>query len=96
MPNRWKETPEEDAEGDQDEASSSKVRNMASCNVILPYKETPGSDSDDVLTPQEHETFNAEESLKNSKVEEVNMNLSGGKVLPDFVKAKQRRTDKLY
>jgi hypothetical protein len=58
------------------------------------YKDTPSSDSDDMFTPQEHEAFNAEDALKNLQVEEVNMNLRGGKVLPEPLKAKQTRVDK--
>ncbi|KAM0901363.1 hypothetical protein ACQ4PT_020050 [Festuca glaucescens] len=52
------------------------------------------SDSDGVLTPEEQEAFLAEDAMKNLQVEEVNMNLRGGKVLPDPVKTKQARVDK--
>jgi hypothetical protein len=67
---------------------------MQSCNVVLDYKDTPSSDSDDMLTPEEQEAFDAEGAMKNLQVEEVKMNLRGGKVLPDPVKAKQMRVDK--
>jgi hypothetical protein len=33
---------------------------MESCNVVLDYKDTPSSDSDDMLTPEEQEAFDAE------------------------------------
>ncbi|KAK1644749.1 hypothetical protein QYE76_062554 [Lolium multiflorum] len=68
--------------------------NVMSCNVILDYKDTPSSDFDGVLTPEEQEAFLAEDAMKNLQVEEVNMNLRGGKVLPDPVKPKQARVDK--
>jgi hypothetical protein len=65
-----------------------------SCNVVLDYKDTPSSDSDDMLTPEEQEVFHAEGAMKDMQVEEANMNLRGGKVLPDPAKAKQTRVDK--
>ena len=84
-----------DADEEQDEDNSSQTQNIVSCNVILNYKnKTTSSDSDEVLTPEEHETFNAEESMKNLQVEEANMNLRGGKVLPDPVKLKPTRVGK--
>jgi hypothetical protein len=83
----------ESTEG-QEEASSSHPSNIMSCNVVLDYKDTPSSDSDDMLTPEEQEVFHAEGAMKDMQVEEANMNLRGGKVLPDPAKAKQTRVDK--
>jgi hypothetical protein len=79
---------------EQEETSSSEPSNMASCNVVLDYKDVPSSDSDDMFTPQEHEVFDVEDSMRNLQVEEANMNLRGGKVLPELPKAKQTRVDK--
>ncbi|KAM0851210.1 hypothetical protein ACQ4PT_052579 [Festuca glaucescens] len=89
-----KKVPSDAMEEVQEEASSSQSSNIVSCNVILDYKDTPSSDSDGVLTPEEQEAFLAEDAMKNLQVEEVNMNLRGGKVLPDPVKTKQARVDK--
>jgi hypothetical protein len=47
-----------------------------------------------MLTPEEQEVFHAEGAMKDMQVEEANMNLRGGKVLPDPAKAKQTRVDK--
>ncbi|KAK1653685.1 hypothetical protein QYE76_071490 [Lolium multiflorum] len=89
-----KKVPTDGTEEVQEEATSSQSSNVVSCNVILDYKDTPSSDSDGVLTPEEQEAFLAEDAMKNLQVEEVNMNLRGGKVLPDPVKTKQARVDK--
>ncbi|KAK1665875.1 hypothetical protein QYE76_054034 [Lolium multiflorum] len=89
-----KKVPSGGKEEVQEEATSSQSSNVVSCNVILDYKDTPSSDSDGVLTPEEQEAFLAEDAMKNLQVEEVNMNLRGGKVLPDPVKPKQARVDK--
>ena len=94
LPHGWDQGPTEGVEGVQDEARSSQAQNMASCNVVLDYKDVPSSESDDMFTPEEHEAFHAEGATKNPHVEEVNMNLHGGKVLPDPLKAKQTRVDK--
>jgi hypothetical protein len=47
-----------------------------------------------MFTPQEHEVFDVEDSMRNLQVEEANMNLHGDKVLPELPKAKQTRVDK--
>jgi hypothetical protein len=60
-----KKVPSDGTEEVQAEATSSQSSNVVSCNVILDYKDTPSSDSDGVLTPEEQESFLAEDAMKN-------------------------------
>ncbi|KAM0888848.1 hypothetical protein ACQ4PT_028082 [Festuca glaucescens] len=78
----------------QEEASSSQSSNIESCNVVLDYGYTTSSESDDMFMTQEHEVFHAEGSAKELQLQEVNMNLRSGKVLPEPPKVKPPRADK--
>jgi hypothetical protein len=55
------------------------------CNVILQYGDnTSSASSDEGLTPLECETLRAEAASMCPEKKEVNMNLRGGKVLPEI------------
>ncbi|KAM0888475.1 hypothetical protein ACQ4PT_028304 [Festuca glaucescens] len=92
LPPRWGQASAK--EEVQEEASSSQSSNIESCNVVLDYSDTTNSESDDMFTTREHEVFHAEGSVKELQLQEVNMNLRSGKVLPEPPKVKQPRVDK--
>lgn len=94
LPHGWKQATAKEMEGAQDEVSSSQPSNVEGCNIILDYRDTSSLDSDDLFTPEELEALHAKTAMKNLQVEEVNVNLCGGKVLPNLLKAKQARVDK--
>jgi hypothetical protein len=65
----------------------------AACNVILDYSSNTSVSSGDAVTPHERETLHAESSSHDSQLE-VNMNLRGGKVLPELQKAQPKKVVK--
>jgi hypothetical protein len=86
LPPRWgKASANEEV---QEEASSSQSSKTESCNIVLNYSDTTNSESDDMFTTREHEVFHAEGSVKEPQLQEVNMNLRSGKILPEPPKVK--------
>jgi len=75
----------------QERASSSQSSSIESYNVIHDYSDMP---SKDIFTPEEQAVLHAEETTKEAPVEEVNMNLRGGKVLLEPLKIKPTRVQK--
>ncbi|KAF0918691.1 hypothetical protein E2562_025817 [Oryza meyeriana var. granulata] len=67
---------------------------MAPCNVILTYNDSTSASSNELFTSREQEALRAELDQDNVKIEEANMNLRGGKTLPDPHKAKVSKADK--
>jgi hypothetical protein len=90
FPCRWAHAPEKEEEG---ETNSSQSRNIESCNIVLDYSDTTSSDSEDMFTTLEHEVLHAEGSTKELQLQEVNMNLRSGKVLPEPLKATYQDVD---
>jgi hypothetical protein len=70
------------AEGEWEEASAASSSNVVTCNAVLVDNGVAGSDSEEVFTTKEQEDLLADGDQKGEQVE-VNMNLRGGKVLPD-------------
>lgn len=85
MPRNWGQLPKEVNSSSEKESSSSTPSHKAACNVILDYKDNTSTDSDEAVTPHEREAMRAEAELEKVLVKEVNMNLRGGKVLPERV-----------
>jgi hypothetical protein len=93
LPKDWGQPPLAKAEGEQEEASATSSSNVVTCNAVLADNGVAGSDSEEVFTTKEQEDLLADGDQKGEQVE-VNMNLQGGKVLPDLPKPKPPRGDK--
>ena len=91
LPPGWGQAPAKEVEQVQEGASSPQSPSIESCNVIHDYCDTP---SEDVFTPEEQAVLHAEEATKEVPLEEVNMNLRGGKVLPEPLNIKSTRVQK--
>jgi hypothetical protein len=61
--------------------------------VTLSDEHATSSDSKELFTRKEQEAFHGEDEIDEVKVEEVNMNLQGGKVIPELQKPKQSKAD---
>ena len=91
LPPGWGQAPTKEGEKVQEGASSSQSPSIESCNIIHDYSDTP---SEDVFTLEEQAVLHAEEATKEVPLEEVNMNLHGGKVRPEPLKIKPTRVEK--
>jgi hypothetical protein len=75
--------------------SPSSSPSNTSCNVVIQYNKSNSSSSDDNgLTHEEIQTMYGGPPLLGSSIKEVNMNLRGGKVLPDPHKLQQQKPTK--
>jgi hypothetical protein len=74
----------------QEETDAAPSPNIAMCNAILDFA---SSKSEDVFTAKEKEVLWADHE-QDGKPIEVNMNLRGGKVLPELPKLKPARAEK--
>ena len=77
----------------QEGTSSTPPSSVATCNVILAYEDSASSDSDGLFTAKEQEVLRMDAHQEEAQAE-VNMNLRGGKVLPDPPKTKASKVDK--
>jgi hypothetical protein len=89
MPRTWGRTTSSPEEKSKESIPHSSP-NKATCNVVLDYSSNTSVSSGDAVTPHERETLHAQSSLPESQLE-VNMNLRGGKVLPDLQKAQPKK-----
>ncbi|KAF0929056.1 hypothetical protein E2562_015171 [Oryza meyeriana var. granulata] len=81
-------------EATKEGAGSTPTPDIAPCNVILTYNDSTSASSDELFTSREQEALRAELDQDNAKIEEANMNLRGGKTLPDPHKTKVPKADK--
>jgi len=97
MTHNWgyqSECPEENKHDVEEKEVQQAQDNITTCNVILDYKDTTSTDSDEALTPLEREVLQAETASEDSELPEANMNLRTGKVLPDPPKPPPRKGNK--
>jgi hypothetical protein len=87
MPQSWGQSSQSPALG--------KEASREECNVILQYNDnTSSTSSDEGLTPLECEVLWAEPTAMCSEKKEVNMNLRGGKVLPELQNSRKNCKEK--
>jgi len=97
MPHNWgyqSECAEENQHDVERKAAQQARDNVTMCNVILDYKDTTSTDSDEALAPLEREVLRVEMTSKDSELPEANMNLRTGKVLPNLPKPPPRKGSK--
>jgi hypothetical protein len=95
MPRVWRKCSEATEVEPSKNVSHPSSPTNTSCNVIIQYNKSNSSSSDDnVLTPEEIEAMYAGPPILGSHTKEVNMNLRGGRVLPDPHKLQQQKPTK--
>jgi len=62
--------------------------------VTIADEHATSSDSEELFTHEEQKAFHGEDEAGEVRVEEVNMNLRGGKVIPELQKSKPSKADK--
>ena len=88
LPKCWGQASPSKEDTSQEKTSSTTT----TCNVILTHVNTTSSDSEELFTHEERQLLCSESEEEGTKVE-VNMNLRGGKVLPEPPKLKPMKTN---
>ena len=73
---------------------STSPANITTCNVTLTDEHATSSDSEELFTHEEQKSFHGEDEVGEVRVEEVNMNLRGRKVIPELQKSKPSKASK--
>ena len=94
LPQHWGQVPQPRTEEQDKVIRSTSPTNIATCNVTIADEHATSSDSEELFTYEEQKAFHGEDDAGEVRVEEVNMNLRGGKVIPELQKSKLSKADK--